>query len=321
MKKLTAVITSYNRADFVDRCVASIVAVAGPELQIRVIVMDNGSVDETPEVLARDIAAAPEHAIIETYRTEDNRHIVEVLNRGLVAAFEGDPVDYIVVMNDDTEYLPGALEEMISACDAHPNSVLTPLQINYREPEHIDVNALGHVQQVSELVEDALMGRPLQQVYDLPTIIGACMFARRDVWERLGNFDPLFWFYGIDDDLCTRARFLGLRTLLALRAHLYHAHGKLGVEPQAMQPEARFKKWRNELQARFLFRLKNPKHGLPRATVDATVFAVNMFVECIGQHFWLKGALHVWLIYWGLIAQLGPIARSRREHFDSSRKI
>jgi GT2 family glycosyltransferase len=314
MKRLTAIITSYNRSDFVDRCIASIVAVAKSDLFVRVVIMDNGSVDDTPEVLARDIENAPANSVIETRRTEDNRHIVEVLNKGLAAAYEGESPDYIVVMNDDTQYLPGALEALIEACDAHPDSLMTPLQINYRAPEHVDVNALGHIQAVPELVEDAIMGRDLKQVYDLPTIIGACLFARRGVWERLGNFDPLFWFYGIDDDLCTRARFHGFRTLLVTRSHLYHAHGKLGVAPKESTPAARFQKWCNETQARFLFRFKNPEHHLPAATLDAFFCALDAAIGCV-QLRKPKGFAYVWWIYLQMLMKLPAIAATRREHF------
>lgn len=319
MKTLTAVITTYNRADFIDRCVTSITMVARADLFIRVVVFDNGSVDETPEILARVIADAPAHAVIETRRTEDNRPIVHVLNRGLDVAFEGNPVDYIVVLNDDTEFLPGALEELIAACDANPDSILTPLQINYRDPERVDESALGHIQKTRDLVEDAVMGRELKQVYDLPTIIGACMFARREVWESVGKFDTLFWFYGLDDDLCTRARFQGYRTLLAAKSHLHHAHGKIGVSPQTQAPKALFRKWRNETQARFLFQLKKPHVPLTRAFLKQFLYAVQSSAQCL-IYLWPKGALHIWLIYLDLLRNASRISEARKDHFDPAKR-
>jgi len=189
--KLTAVVTTYNRADFIAICVRSIFAVASESMHVRVVVMDNGSVDETPQVLADFQSKVPEHGVLEIQRTEDNRPIVGVLNRGLGHAREQE-TDYLVVMNDDTEYTPGSLQRLIDACDAQPASLLTPVQINYRAQDHIDANALGHLQQVGALVEDATLGRPLQDVYDLPTIIGACILARADVWDNLGDFDSIF---------------------------------------------------------------------------------------------------------------------------------
>jgi GT2 family glycosyltransferase len=225
MAKLAAIITAYNRADFIGKGIESVLRDAGDGLDIEVIVMDNGSKDGSGEV-AKQAGARVE-------RTEDNRHIVEVINRGFDLAHAIDDVEYILYLNDDTEFTPGSLRKLVDANAAHPNSVMTPLQLNYREPSTTDSGAFEHLKQVRPLIEDALLERPLKEVYPLPTIIGAAMFARAETWQRIGEFDPLFWFYGVDDDICTRARWLGCETLLVTHAHLLHAHGKLDVAQQA----------------------------------------------------------------------------------------
>ena len=254
MINLCAIITAYNRADFVDKCIKSIYVDQDDTLQVRIVVMDNGSDDDTAAV-AREAGA-------EVLRTEDNRHIVEVINRGFATAFEDTDCNFIVVLNEDTEFTLGSLRRLVDACVANPDAVLTSLQLNYREPEHLDGNALNHVQKSRELVEDAVMGHPLKDVYEVPTIIGACMMATRDAWEKIGEFDPLFWFYGVDDDICTRARWLGYRTLLVPTSQLLHAHGKLNVEVRQPDAATVFRKWRLELQATYLFLLKDPRHSL-----------------------------------------------------------
>jgi GT2 family glycosyltransferase len=313
MRKLTAIITAYNRVDFVDKCVRSVLAAANGNLAVRVIVMDNGSADDTAAV-ARAAGDG-----VEVVRTEDNRHIVEVINRGFARAYEDPDVDYLIVMNEDTEFTPGSLSRLIDACDAHPGSLLTPLQLNYRTPEHLDDHAFGHVQQVRPFLEDAILGRPLKQVYPLPTIIGAAMFARRAVWERIGEFDPLFWFYGIDDDICTRARWLGYETLLVPEAHLYHAHGKLDAQPKTITKAARLAKWRNETQARFLFILKNPGRSFARNVVHASLAAAATAMESLVA-LWPAGAWHTLRIYGHLLARLPRIAAARRRHFGANRE-
>ncbi len=314
MARLAAVITAYNRADFVDKCMRSVLEAETPDLQIRVIVMDNGSSDNTAEV------AQAVEGDITVLRTEDNRHIVEVINRGFEAAFAEPRADYIIVMNEDTEFTPGSLGRLVAAAEEYPNSIFTPLQRNYREPEHVDDNAYGHLASVRELVEDAVLGRPLKTVYPLPTIIGAAMFARRDVWENLGEFDPLFWFYGIDDDLCTRARWLGYGVLLAPASHLYHAHGKLDSEVQQQTKEARYRKWRNELQARYLFRLKDPNKPLARCAVETLFFALGMALTCLRAP-WPRGAAAALAIYFDCIKNYGAIHETRQRHFDPARRL
>ncbi len=315
MAKLVAVVTAYNRADFVGRCVRSVLDAANPELEVSVLVMDNGSADDTAHV-ARQVD--PDR--VQVLRTEDNQHVVAVINRGFRAAFEQGGAEYIIMMNEDTQFTPGSLNRLVTACEEHPDSILTPLQLNYREPRHLDDSAYEHMLCVRPLVEDAVMGRRLAHVYPLPTIIGAAMFARREVWERVGEFDELFWFYGVDDDICTRARWLGLETLLVPEAHLFHAHGKLGVSPKQMPKAARLRKWRNELQARYLFMMKDPERSLSanlRRTAGYALKTSFQNLRCL----WFAGAWQALTIYAHCFARRDAIEAARQRHFDPAKKL
>ncbi len=146
------------------------------------------------------------------------------------------------------------------------------------------------------------------------------MFARRAVWENIGAFDPLFWFYGIDDDICTRARWLGYDVLLAPRGHLHHAHGKLDASPKVVTKAARLAKWRNETQARFLFILKNPDQPLWRNVLSLTAHAADIAMQSLIA-LWPQGAWHTLRIYGHLLTRLPRIAETRRRHFDPGKRI
>lgn len=313
MVRLRVLITAYNRADFLNRCIASVLHAVSDALDIRVLVMDNGSTDDTSEV------AASFGERVQVQRTDDNRHIVEVLNRGMETLLADETATHVLVMNDDTEFTPGSVERLVSACESHPDSMLTPLQLNFREPGKIDNNAYGHVLGVRDLIEDAVLGRPLRQAYPLRTIIGAAMFARREVWKTVGEFDPLFWFYGLDDDLCTRARWLGYEILLAPEARLYHAHGKLDEPPKSQDPAAALRKWRNETQARYLFLLKDPRCGLPRNVLRTVCAALKTCLTCLSAP-WPGAAWRALTICADCLVRLPRIAATRRSHFDRARR-
>jgi len=313
MTRLTVIITAYNREDFVGKCIASLVDAQSAELAMHIIVMDNGSADDTPEV-ARKAAD-----IVEVIRTEDNRPIAEVINRGFDAAYTGPECDYILLMNEDTQFTAGSVERLLEAAEAHPKSMLTPLQLNYRQPEHLDDNALRDVCSVRELVEDAVLGRPLKPTYSIRTIIGAGMLARSDVWKNIGEFDTTFWFYGVDDDICTRARWLGYEILIAPNSHLYHAHGKTAIKPSE-QTWPPLDKWRKETQARYLFRLKEPSRPLYMNYLSTAPYALRNCGECL-LHLWPQGMWHSLAIFGHCVGRYGAISEVRRRHFDAARKV
>ena len=122
---------------------------AAPGLDLRVFVMDNGSSDNTKAVAE---AVDPRVRVI---RTEDNRWVVGVINRGMEAALPENP-DYVLVLNDDTQFLPGALRKLLEVAEAHPNAVLTPMQLAYHKPGKIDPHVLKLLQKTPDLVEDAV---------------------------------------------------------------------------------------------------------------------------------------------------------------------
>jgi N-acetylglucosaminyl-diphospho-decaprenol L-rhamnosyltransferase len=54
-------------------------------------------------------------------------------------------------------------------------------------------------------------------------IITGCFFmVKRDLWEQLAGFNPIFFMYGEEVDFCLRARKLGYRPLFTPDAEIIH---------------------------------------------------------------------------------------------------
>jgi GT2 family glycosyltransferase len=57
-------------------------------------------------------------------------------------------------------------------------------------------------------------------------IVSGCFFLiDRELWNRLGGFDPAFFMYGEEADLCFRARKLGARPIVSPSATIVHYGG------------------------------------------------------------------------------------------------
>jgi GT2 family glycosyltransferase len=57
-------------------------------------------------------------------------------------------------------------------------------------------------------------------------IVTGCLFLiDRDLWDQLRGFDPVFFMYGEEADLCHRARKLGARPIVTPRATIIHYGG------------------------------------------------------------------------------------------------
>lgn len=314
MKRLAAIVTSYNRADFIGQCCQSICDARNSGVDLQIYVMDNGSTDDTGAV------AQAVDPCVRVLRTEDNRSVVEVINRGFRAAYDDPGVTHLLLLNDDIEFLPGAIAALLEASDAHPHALLTPLQLNYHRRGQVDSSAYAHVVDCRDLVEDAVLGRPLRKTYPQITIIGAAMLAPRAVWEGIGEFDELFWFTGSDDDYCNRAHWLGYEVLLVPAAHMYHAHGGLRPHEGAPGKAAQRRRYRLGTQARYLFIFKDMRYSLARATLNATYSCLENIAGCIPR-LWVYGMYQSLAIYLHCLIVLPQIAATRKRHYDPAKRL
>ena len=60
-------------------------------------------------------------------------------------------------------------------------------------------------------------------------VTGAMMLVSRSLWEQLDGFDPIYFLYSEEVDLCYRAHKLGARPMATPLARLYHEGG--GAQP------------------------------------------------------------------------------------------
>jgi N-acetylglucosaminyl-diphospho-decaprenol L-rhamnosyltransferase len=120
---LTIVIVNYNGKQDLLRCLRSLDAVR-TELACETMVVDNGSTDGSIEV------AETAHPGVQFIRAGKNLGFAAGCNVGLREA-KGR---HALLLNPDTEVLPGALRNLVSALDSHPNwGGVGPLMVDSRD--------------------------------------------------------------------------------------------------------------------------------------------------------------------------------------------
>jgi len=117
MKKLpriSIVIPSYNKADFIEETLKSIVSQNYPNLEV--IIQDGGSTDGTLEIIKKYARKYPK---IVQWVSKKDKGQVEAINKGLKKA-TGDVVTYI---NADDVYEKGALKKVGEYFAKHPSTL------------------------------------------------------------------------------------------------------------------------------------------------------------------------------------------------------
>ena len=110
MSRIDVVVPCYNYGAFLRECVDSVTRQSHRDL--RVLIIDDASTDETPSVAA---AIAAEDDRVEVQRHATNHGHIDTYNEGITWA-EGH---YWLLLSADDFLLPGAIERAVGALDAY----------------------------------------------------------------------------------------------------------------------------------------------------------------------------------------------------------
>ena len=132
MPRTTILIPTYNRARWLPGAIESVLAQT--ERDFALIISDNASTDETPEVVARY-----DDPRITYVRRDENCGLNEHYNLW----FEAIQTEFLFIIPDDDRLLPDALAVTEAALDANPRAALVHAQVDVID-EHDTVIAAAH---------------------------------------------------------------------------------------------------------------------------------------------------------------------------------
>jgi GT2 family glycosyltransferase len=197
-----------------------------------VLAVDTGSLDATPRLLTEAVDAG----VLDGVLTRDRRtgFAVAVRDARAVAVERwGDQHDeWIWVLHDDCAPDPDCLPTLLTAAEASPSAgVLGPLALDWADPRVVveaglSTDASGHRQTgigPSELDWSRLgRGPGFDQSTEVLAVPSAGMLVRRELWARLGGFDPEIPLLREDIDLGWRANRAGAVVLCVPAARMRH---------------------------------------------------------------------------------------------------
>ena len=260
---LSIVIVNWNGRELVLDCLASI-RDAKLGLAAEVIAVDNASTDGSVEAIRRQF---PEVRVVALDR---NIGFAGGNNRGL-ECMRGR---HALLLNSDTIVLRGALERCVAYLDDHPEvGVVGPQLLN---PDRSKQNCIHNSPTVlSELFSQSLLRRlwptryPGRRVeYSAPieveAVLGACLFARREVIEQVGPLDEEYFFQLEDTDWCHRVRAADWKVVHVPDARVIHLYGESGKKRSPLRTRIEYQRGRD------LFFAKH-RGPLARAGLFATI--------------------------------------------------
>jgi GT2 family glycosyltransferase len=209
------VIPVFNQAFFTRIC---LMALEREQDAAEVVVVDNGSTDGTPELLADWVDGGPGRSII---RKPENLGFATACNAGAAVG----STSVLVFLNNDTFVLEGWQSSLIRPL-LDPSVAITGSRLLYPD---------GRVQHAGLAFDasgprHAFLGLPgdtpiVLEERDCQAVTGASLAIRRVTFEQAGGFDEGFRNSFEDVDLCLRVRESGGRVVYVPDSVAYHFEG------------------------------------------------------------------------------------------------
>jgi len=225
-RRASLVILAWNRWELTARCLETLAATELGDAEV--LVVDNGSTDETPERLA-------EIGWIRVVTLPKNVGFVRGNNAGIAAARPGDD---IVLLNNDLLFDQRDWLARLAACAESAESIGV-VGCRLRLPDGRLLHAGTYIlpdtlwgQQMGALEKD--VGQ-YPGVRDVEGIVFAVAYLKREVIDAIGGLALDFESYFEDTDYCLRARAAGFKTVVCGDVTLVHdEHGSTRGDDAAL---------------------------------------------------------------------------------------
>ena len=260
--RITVITVTYNSGGIIKSCLEAL------PRELRVVVMDNGSTDETAQLAEQQQA-----------------HVVRNQNIGYgkaaSLALNSTTTDYALLINPDARVSEQSLSALLACADRHP-----------------EIGILGartfHVAQGTK-VYDYRHAFDQDGLAHTNWIHGAFMFFRMEALKKVGTFDENIFLFYEEGDLCNRFLAHGYKLAVLDAAEVEHVSGFSSQEsPRTSRVRAWHSAWsrayfykkhfglrkalRKSLSKAFKYTINLIRHGLQLNRKAATY---NLF-EILG---------------------------------------
>lgn len=208
-----AIVLNYCTLDDTLGCVASVRASRGAD--VRLLVVDNGSPDGSGPALAGRLGQEEFVQLTRNtgYTGGNNAGIRLAMARG---------ASHVLLLNPDVRVQPDTVARYCQVLGERPDvGALNSIQVG-PDGETIDPKFSGAVLRPLGYAKPRLGDNVFPRVFEARWLFGAALMLPVATLERVGGFDPLFFAYGEELDLCRRIRLHGLTLAIAAEAPIVH---------------------------------------------------------------------------------------------------
>jgi len=222
LPSVSIVIPTYNRLQLVRTCVRTLQETLPPHLECEIVIVDDGSIDDSRKGLELLAQGDPRIMLISN---PTNAGFIASVNQGARAATR----EFLVFLNNDTILLPGWLPPLLRTFRDRPDAGAVGGKLVYPDGRLQEAGGVifsdGSAANFGSGDEDP---EAPQYCYlrEVDYVSGALLATRRELFLELGCFDSAYGFgYCEDSDYCFKLRKAGFRVYYQPESVIVHVEG------------------------------------------------------------------------------------------------
>lgn len=230
------VILTWNSEKYISECLNSLIALCGNGISGNIVVIDNGSSDDTVQRINQVFRIDRDDVEHKLFQLEKNYGTTISRNIGIRYLLECQKKpNYICVLDSDTVVNELAIDNLISVLESDPSCGIVG-------PRMHDANMVYQRsgRQIPTLSEKMLKVLPVKSLQakgtaqettipedgtgsvDVGYLVSACWMMRSDLFAQVGLLDEKIFYAPEDVDFCIRVRKAGMRVQYCYDADILH---------------------------------------------------------------------------------------------------
>src|SRR5215213_5357864 len=236
------VIPVHNKATITRQCLDALLAESDDEVGRQLVVVDDGSTDMTPSLLA----TYGDRVLV--VRHETARGFAAACNAGVAAAAG----EFVVLLNNDTIPTSGWLSALVNYALQHPAAAVVGAKLLFPNDtvQHAGV-AIGLDSRPHHIYAGFPADHPATSVSRrFQVVTAACALFRRGPWQDFGGLDLAYQNGWEDVDYCLRAGEAGHEIHYCAESVVYHlesATRNLVSDAERANQELFTARWRHKI--------------------------------------------------------------------------
>lgn len=217
--RISVILVNFNGKKYNDKCIKSVLNSTVKE-QIRIVVVDNASTDGSLEELKEHWG---DNRQVQIISLEDNYGFSKANNEGIRWSMENG-IEYYLLLNNDTEVKPDAIEKMLES-QIKTGAIVVP-KIYYADSPEMIWCAGGEFSHIIKKSKQSGLNQPDSPDFQVGRYCGfangCSLLLTRSIIEKVGFLDESFFLYYEDTEYSLRARRKGVTVWYCADAVVYH---------------------------------------------------------------------------------------------------